>query len=237
VVALLLVILICTLVQSVFGVGLLVFGTPTLLLMGYGFDQSLAYLLPCSLTVSALQLATGDGLRMDPLRRDFLRYTAPAVLGSTLFVLLVLPAHANLKPVVGTMLIVTAALRFGRFRDRLRAAIRRHLRVLLVGLGLLHGATNLGGGVLTAMMSSLHDSKQATRRQIAFCYGMMASIQVTVLAITGPDVSWNLLLPVVSTATFFIVGRRAFAATREVAYQYTLTAIIAAYGALLLLSS
>jgi len=236
-IALLLVILVCTVVQSVFGVGLLVFGTPTLLLMGYGFDQCLAYLLPCSLAISVLQLVTGDGFALDRLRRQFLRYTAPGVLAATLFVLLVLPADANLKPVVGAMLVVTAVLRAGPLREWLRARVRRHLTPLLVGLGLLHGATNLGGGVLTAMMSSLHDSKEATRRQIAFCYGLMASIQLVVLAITKSEgLHWNLLFPALSAVTFLAVGRRVFAATREVVYQYALTGIIAAYGCLLVLN-
>ena len=52
----LLVVALLTLVQSVFGVGLLVFGTPTLLLAGCDFDRALALLLPASLCVSAAQL-------------------------------------------------------------------------------------------------------------------------------------------------------------------------------------
>ena len=41
---------------TMFGVGLLVFGTPTLLLAGYDFDRALSLLLPASLCVSAAQL-------------------------------------------------------------------------------------------------------------------------------------------------------------------------------------
>src|ERR1044072_124449 len=66
--------------QSVFGVGLLVFGTPTLLLLGLPFDAVLAYLLQCSIVVSALQIRAGGGLvPLDPLRRRFLLFTAPVV--------------------------------------------------------------------------------------------------------------------------------------------------------------
>lgn len=49
-------------IQSLFGVGLLVFGTPTLLLLGYPFADTLAVLLPASLTVSLLQLWKGPKL-------------------------------------------------------------------------------------------------------------------------------------------------------------------------------
>src|SRR5882757_7873526 len=45
-------------VQSLFGIGLLVFGTPTLLLLGYPYQDALAVLLPASLAVSLLQLRT-----------------------------------------------------------------------------------------------------------------------------------------------------------------------------------
>ena len=38
--------------QSIFGVGLLLFGTPTFLLIGYDFVTTLAYILPLSITIS-----------------------------------------------------------------------------------------------------------------------------------------------------------------------------------------
>ena len=46
-------------VQSLFGVGLLVFGTPTLLLLGYSFESTIAVLLPASITISFLQVRAG----------------------------------------------------------------------------------------------------------------------------------------------------------------------------------
>jgi hypothetical protein len=231
-----LVIVLCSVVQSVFGVGLLVFGTPTLLLMGYSFEQSLAYLLPCSLVISVLQLMLGDGVTLDFVRRKFITFTAPAVLAATLFVLIVLPPKVDLKPLVGAMLLVTAALRTGPMRDQLKGLVRRHLTALLVFLGLIHGATNLGGGLLTAMMGSLHDSKESTRRQIAFCYGLMAAIQLSTLALTVHDVHWNPLLPVLAAITYLLVGRYVYEAAREAMYQHALTGIIGAYGVLLIVN-
>ena len=56
----LLVVFVFAIVQSVVGVGLLVFGTPTLMLLGYGFEQTLAIVLPASLCVSAIQVSEGD---------------------------------------------------------------------------------------------------------------------------------------------------------------------------------
>jgi len=227
-------VLVLAVVQSVFGVGLLVFGTPTLLLLGYPFDQVLAYLLPCSIVISALQVRAGGGLTLDPLRRKFLILTAPTVLIGTLTVLLVL-GKVNVRPLVGAMLVATALLRVGGARERLYAFVRAHLDPLLLGLGVLHGLTNLGGGVLTVIVSSLETDKHRVRAQIAFCYGLMGIIQVVVVAATT-SVDWNLLLPVLAAAAYAVVGRHAFAAVRGPTYQHSLTGLIGAYGAVLLLA-
>ena len=41
--------------QSIFGIGLLLFGTPTFLLLGYNFLEVLNLLLPTSVTISLMQ--------------------------------------------------------------------------------------------------------------------------------------------------------------------------------------
>ena len=93
-----LVVFVFAVIQSVFGVGLLVFGTPTLLLLGLPFDAVLAY-LPSSIAISLLQVVGGGGFRLDPLRRQFLLLTAPLVLLGTL---LILTAGVGLEhPVLG----------------------------------------------------------------------------------------------------------------------------------------
>jgi len=228
-------VLVLAVVQSVFGVGLLVFRTPTLLLLGYPFDQALAYLLPCSILISALQVRASGGVRLDPLRRRFLLLTAPTVLAGTLTVLLIL-GKVNLRPLVGAMLIVTAFLRLGGARERLYAFVRRRLDPLLVGLGVLHGLTNLGGGVLTVIVSSLYEDKHRVRAQIAFCYGLVGLIQVATLAATT-SVDWSPLLPLVAATAYAAVGRHAFQAVGGPAYQYGLTGLIGGYGAALLLTA
>jgi len=50
------IILVLVVFQSLFGVGLLLFGTPTFLFMGYGFESTLTLLLPLSIFISFLQI-------------------------------------------------------------------------------------------------------------------------------------------------------------------------------------
>ena len=171
--------------QAIFGVGLLVFGTPTLLLLGLPFDQVLAYLLPCSIVISGVQVGQGRG-------------------------------------------------------PWLEGWVRRRLDALLVLLGLVHGASNLGGGILAWIVGSLHRDKHEIRRQIAFCYGLMALTQLATLLVTHPpavDLGLCVLLPALALASYFLIGQRMFRMTSTAVYHQALTGLIAAFGILLVLAA
>jgi hypothetical protein len=235
-----LIVVVLAAVQSVFGVGLLVFGTPTLLLLGYPFEQVLALLLPCSIVISTLQVLTTGGFTLEPIRRRMLIFTAPTVLAGTI-VILTAGSGLNLKPVVGAMLIVTALLRASAdIQRRMATVVRRWQPVFLIGLGTVHGLSNLGGGILTFIVGSSYDRKEDVRRHIAYCYGMMAIIQLTALLITvRPSIEsyqW-FLLPLLAGATYLAIGQRLFCSTGQVVYQRSLTGLIASYGVLLLVQA
>ena len=53
------VISITAIIQSIFGTGVLLFGTPLLLIFGYSFHFALIILLPTSILISLLQLKNG----------------------------------------------------------------------------------------------------------------------------------------------------------------------------------
>jgi uncharacterized protein len=224
-------------VQSLFGVGLLVFGTPTLLLLDVPFESVLLILLPCSIVVSGLQIATSGGPSLDPFRTRFLIFTTPALLVATV-VTLWLGSPDGIRAVVGVMLLVTAATRLiGPAHRAFGRAVRAHPRPLLVGLGAVHGASNLGGGILSVLVGSTFPEKTEARRQIAFCYGIMAGLQLTVvLSTTSARISPGLaiVLPVLAGATFLIVGQRLFLRTRQRMFDVGLTGMITAFGLILL---
>jgi hypothetical protein len=227
-------------IQSVFGVGLLVFGTPALLLLGLPFDDVLAYLLPCSIVISLLQVIGGDGgFRLDPLRTKFLVFTAPLVLLGTALILTV-GVGLDVRLIVGAVLVFSGAIRvLGPARRALSRLVRRHLSGCFVILGAVHGVSNLGGGVLTLIVGSVYDAKEEIRRQIAFCYGVMASVQLVTLwvASTADAVPWLLpLLPTLAAAAYLAIGNRAFLVANQAAYQHALTALILFFGLALVLN-
>jgi hypothetical protein len=224
-------------VQSLFGVGLLVFGTPSLLLLGLPFETVLVLLLPCSIVVSALQIATSGGLTLDPFRRRFLTFTTPALLVATV-VALRWGSPNGIRTLVGAMLLLTAATRLIRpAHQAFGRVVRAHPGPPLVVLGLLHGASNLGGGILSVIVGATFPEKTQARRQIAFCYGIMASLQLTVVLLTAsPPIDPLLMtvLPFLAGATFLLVGQRLFVRTGQRAFDFGLTGMITAFGLLLL---
>ena len=72
-------IIIISVVQSIFGVGVLLFGTPLLLLYGYEFDNTLSILLPISLTISLFQIIKDFNSIDFIFYRKFLIYSIPFV--------------------------------------------------------------------------------------------------------------------------------------------------------------
>ena len=66
------VIALLSVVQAFFGMGVLIFGTPTLLLLGYDFLTTLSYLLPASFAISLLQVLTAGANRVPVSRYLYL---------------------------------------------------------------------------------------------------------------------------------------------------------------------
>src|ERR1700678_2010719 len=101
-------VVVLSVVQSLFGVGLLVFGTPLLLMMGVPFAQALGLLLPCSIAVSAIQSAK-EWEKID-LQRDFAQYCLPGVV-ICLGLVLWLKHSFNIRTAVGCLMLLTALIR------------------------------------------------------------------------------------------------------------------------------
>ena len=117
------------LVQSIYGVGLLIFGTPFLLLSNTSFDQALGILLPSSFLISLHQVF---------MHRKYELYEAqsiiPVFLGLPLGLLLVLKLEQDFKimPVIGLMMLIAAFVRVSEGASRYLA------NILIKNRGLFH---------------------------------------------------------------------------------------------------
>ncbi len=223
-------------VQSIFGMGVLVFGTPTFLLLGYGFTETLGILLPSSLSISIAQVALHKG-RRPAISKALGALCLPAV-GLSLFVTI----SANLTRyayfLVAVALVMSAAARtVPQFKQALRGAIVRHLKLFHVVIGLFHGVTNLGGALLAVMAPTIHPDKDNARYVVAVYYMSFVLVQAAVLVIT---VGGGIFLPGVvyvplTAVIYLILGNRLFRTLNNNAFQQGMTGFLVLYAAILVL--
>ena len=202
-----------SIVQSLFGVGLLVFGTPLFLLLGFSFHEVLWTLLPASLTISSLQLILDKGVS----RNDVLLFAKWAIPGLLFGLLISLFVGVKFKAdwAIALLLIFTASLRLlSGSQVWLSSASRKYSRQALVLIGALHGVTNMGGGLLSAFAGD----KYSIRQTIALGYAVFASVQLFTLSVLGyGNISLNVLYSIATAGLIFIcIGRLTF---RRMAYK------------------
>jgi uncharacterized protein len=225
-----------SIVQSFFGMGILVFGTPTLLLMGYDFPTTLGYLLPASFAISTLQVVL-TGTKRVPVSRHLYLLCMPGICIG-LWLTEIGPITSSINAFVGGTLLFSAIIRFWSPSRKLTSSLlNKHLPTYHFTMGLIHGLTNLGGAFLAILASGLNTEKEAIRYSIAHYYLAFSVIQMLLLAtIMGHhDILFsNLLAAVVSSLVYFLVGNRFFLRSSNQFFSLALTFFIAVYGVVIL---
>ncbi len=222
-------------VQSVFGVGLLVFGTPTLLLLGCPFEQTIAYLLPSSVLISLMQ-AIGGRSHIGELRKSIFVYCVPFIVVGLALVLSKLMTF-DIKLLVGVTLIFSATARFNKgLQEALVRVLRRHTKLYLMLMGLVHGISNMGGGLLTIFATTMYDDKECTRANIAYGYLVFAVSQILVLLALHIEAFHLACIPlaIVALGTYLTVGNFIYVKSSRAMYQQLITLFMLAYGVLLI---
>jgi len=167
------------LVQSLYGVGILIFGTPFLLLSNMSFDHALGFLLPSSFLISVHQVFLHRKLELSEGSSVF-----PVLVALPLGLILVLEFEQDFKvmPLLGLVMLAAALVRTSK-----RAS--QHLRKILIKNRLLfhffnafiHGVSNLGGALLPAYSSSVYQDKTQVLKCTSVFYTVYSSAQILVL--------------------------------------------------------
>ena len=171
--------------QSLFGVGLLLFGTPIFLLLGYNFESTLILILPVSITISLLQLVHHKNSTNYHIL-EFNYYCLPL-----LFVFLMINIYLgeliNIKLYVSILLIISSLVLLYKNRiSKLTNILFVYRKLILISIGSIHGATNMGGAFLSIFSSSIHNENRLhTRNYIAYGYFVMGVIQYITILIFG----------------------------------------------------
>ena len=224
------VILLFSTVQSIFGVGLLLFGTPTLLLSGYSYDTTLWTLLPCSVVISATQSIVDRDLVV--VKRELFYYTLPA-LAIGLSAVSIYVEFIDISKLVGFLLIVIGIMKVSSYLQSLiKLYIEKYLKTYYTVMGFIHGISNMGGGPLSVLISTLHTDKNIIRTNIAFVYLMFGLSQLAVLVVVSsqtisPNAMWYIT---VSLLSYMFVSKFIAPRIDDKKYQSLITGFILLYG-------
>ena len=217
-------------VQSIFGVGTLLFGTPILLLLGYDFINALGVLLPVSTAISTLQLIKHHEEIDTAFFKNLLIFSLPLVVA---FLALVAMVKINIGIAIGAVLIFVALKTFSPPIERGLLWIMRYERLYFMVLGLIHGISNLGGSLLTAMIYAKNYSKDKARVTGAASYATLALCQLLTLLLMGTEFS----ISYADRAFFVQVGIVMFLITEELLYGQIANEIYAKLFAVFLFGS
>ena len=176
--------------QSIFGVGLLLFGTPLFLMIGYDFSSTLAIILPVSVLISFLQIIYKSQLNKN-LILEYNKYALPFLVIFLIFS--IKTNYFDIKFFVSFLLIISSLLALMKNKIySFRKYIRLYRKYILIYIGSIHGLTNMGGGFLSIFSSIINEeNKYLSRSYIAYGYFIMGIVQITTIVFISKD-SFNL---------------------------------------------
>ena len=171
--------------QSAVGVGVLVLGTPFLLIKGYSIVEILFYLLPLSILTSVINLIIISIKKKQinfATSKEFKKFYLACV-PSIIVGVLILKYYQeliNFKILVGFVIILSIILIV--LKNRITFKINFFRISILSIVGVIHGLTNSGGTLMSLILSN-EKNKLDARYSITFFYFILASIQYLITVV------------------------------------------------------
>lgn len=209
-----LIVFIISTIQSIAGVGILVLGTPILLLFNFSILEIMKTLLPLSVFSSFINLIIIKYLfnLKNLFELKLLKYFFILCLPGVLIGLLFLKNFSeifNFKLIVAFVILVSIFLKL-KFKSFF--SLKFHLKkIFIFFIGFIHGLTNSGGTMLTLLLLNKNEKKSNfSRFQIHFFYFLLAFFQILFLKIID-QVSYindnlNLITLAIIILTSSIIG-------------------------------
>lgn len=226
-------------IQSVFGAGVLLLGTPLMLLFGYPFVDVLVVLLPVSLAINVLQMTKHHAHIDLSLLRKVMLLTLPPI---AFFLFLVTHVRINIGLIIGPFLLFIAFKSVSSTVTQILDRLMRYENLYLLTVGVVHGTSNLGGSLLTALIHHKHYPKDVARVTIAACYSTFAIVQLLTLAIFSRQqidipVLGNLIYILVGTIIVELIDVTLFSRIEHERYRYIFGIFLAFAGLVLIAKS
>ena len=171
--------------QSAIGVGVLVLGTPFLLILNYNIVDIFFILLPISILTSLSNLLimnfynkVSEKSTLKEFKKFFIICIPSIIIG--LIILKFFQDYINFKILVSIVIIFSVFLVM--LKDKIKFRINFFRISILSIVGVIHGLTN-SGGTLMSLALSTNNKKSYARLNITFFYLILASFQYLVTVI------------------------------------------------------
>ena len=172
-------------IQSILGVGILVLGTPILLILGKDFIAILYLLLPISIITSLanyiyFNLTKKINFKIDILSiKIFFLGTVPSIFFG-LILLKNFESYLNFNFLVSGVIIFSII--FLSIKNFLSIVTNKFNFIFLILVGVIHGISNSGGSLLSIFYTNLR-KKNESRYYITFFYFFLALLQYLLILI------------------------------------------------------
>ena len=212
--------------QSVFGVGLLLLGTPTFLLMGYNYFDVLNILLPYSIIISLFQIILNNDKNLEFSKKIF-QFSIPFLIIG-LILIKYLENKINIIFLVSIILIIFSIINILNLRKN-KFKIKK-INFSLMILGFIHGLTNLGGILLSILSSNISDNKNIIRYNIASGYFIFAIFQILFVNIFYQKINLIYLKFIWIPILIFFLSQIIFKKIKNILYYKLLNYFTLIYG-------
>ena len=173
-------VLVLSSIQSIIGVGVLVLGTPILLILEHNMLSILSILLPISIATSLINIFLMkknmqgvEKILSSQTKNFFYMFCLPSILIG-LFFLKIFYYLINFEILISALILISILIK--RYYQNKKVYISNLKKKIVFSIvGLIHGLTNSGGTLLSLFISF---SEKNSRYIITFFYLILASTQL-----------------------------------------------------------
>ena len=194
-------------IQSILGIGILVLGTPILLLLNFNLPEILELLLPVSIVTSFTTLIfikhynkNVFSLVDKKINYYFFSICLPAIF----FGLLLLNLYNEIidfKVLVSIIILFSLLIKY-LYKKKIQTVPKNIKKILMFTIGVIHGLTNSGGTILSLFFSNTNkNTLKLARINITYFYLLIAFFQFLIFSFL-----FNALPKLDQVIVFFIIG-------------------------------
>ena len=166
-------------IQTIVGVGVLVVGTPILLLLNYNIIEIMSLLLPISILTSFLNITLFSMYKISTVDHKKYKYFFIICIPGIFTGLKLLEAYKemiNFELFVSLIILLSLFFKLKTKKKIINLSnIKKKIIILITGI--VHGLTNSGGTILALFISSSLKNRNKVNFEISLFYFLLACVQ------------------------------------------------------------